>query len=233
MRTVVVVLVATGCSQSSPYQPRTSVAVAVDLSASFAPLTKDDRHALESLITVLERLSSESWEQPVRLYWLAIGTASATKAEPCGPAVYYAETLVDRSGSKDTLTRKRHLRAWANACLLRLFGADTVVDSSTDISGALQAAADSARHIDGAKILIVLSDLIEESGSPSIPLKLSGEKIVLLYRPTGRDLIDPARVSRRLADWEARLRSAGASQICHLAVKGVGPDSIERCLSKR
>src|SRR5260370_39074444 len=77
-------LLATGCSAGA-----TSVEVIVDMSASFAPLTKEDGDALQSIGSAIVKIAVEQWEQPVRLFWATIGSSSIGRQPPCGKAKQY------------------------------------------------------------------------------------------------------------------------------------------------
>jgi hypothetical protein len=86
----------------------------------------------------------------------------------------------------------------------------------TDITGGIIQAAEFLNETQaGRKTIIIFSDMQEELDYKTvrdIPIKLDGIRIVALnVTKLGTDNIDPRRYLDRLAWWEKRARSAGAS----------------------
>ncbi len=226
-------LVFSGVEGQNP--PQTSVIILVDMSASFAPLTPQDKVALESAAEAALRFSSEEtegWQQPVKFFWSVIGSASMRQQPPCGSAIEF-RTIIGPRRPSGTIRSADNLRTWFQACVLRFMGGAVPVQRYTDISGAIALAAEVDRPITGLKVLFVLSDFLEDlpHGDTPSTFVLSGEHVVLLYRPDLRSGQSGDQVFARVQAWERKLRAAGASHVCRLPVQGITAGSIESCLT--
>jgi hypothetical protein len=212
-------------------QPETAVVILIDLSKSFAPLKSADERALEQVGIAVVHMATREWQRPVLFLWSIIGSSSQFRDLPCGPPILYAPRIGRQSRQGEIGTEQR-LRNWNKACVLRLTGGGIKPEEYTDISGAVYLASETARSSTGRKFLIIMSDFYEDlpPGNQPTKFQLSGEQVVMLYRPDPRDEKDPNQMIARLQDWASRLKNAGARGACLLPVKGVSRLGVENCL---
>ncbi len=210
---------------------QSGVAVLIDMSASFAPLKAQDSVALETLAAELVGMAEHEIvvRQPALLFWSAIGSGFDVPP-PCGPPKVFRVTLGPprRPGE---LTKKKDLKAWLEACVLKLTAMRTAY-RFTDISSALYRISELMRDVRGPKIVVVLSDFREDlpPGRSPVSFKLKEESVVMLYRPDPRDDNDPNRILERLSHWEKRFRDAGAKTVCRKPIAQVHPRTLRECL---
>lgn len=209
----------------------TGVVVLVDMSQSFAPLTPEDKRALQVIGDALSRFTHQEWDQPVMMFWSTIGSFSPGATSPCGSAVLYRSRLVPRKQSRE-INSPEQLRAWLDACVERLTGGAVKIEPYTDIAGGVQHAAEVIRTVASRKVIFVISDFVESLPvrRPSVELRLSGQHLVMIYKPEIGDQKDANQMFRRLQEWEARFKRAGATSVCRLAIKGIVAPSVEACM---
>ncbi len=208
--------------------------ILVDMSVSFAPLKPEDIRALESIGDAVVKIAvQQQWDPPLGLYWGKIGASSLFADPPCGRAVLYNPRIVQKKEVHE-LRNQDELRAWFKACIKILTGGAVKLEQYTDISGAVTLAGEIGKHAPGVKAIIILSDFVESlpPGTQPVEIRLSGERAVLVYRPEVSDHKDPNQMFRRLVEWEERLKKAGAKDVCRVPVRGIGPGSIERCVTR-
>lgn len=214
--------------------PQSWAIILVDISQSFAPLTDaDTTRALESIADSLHRLAVQEWDQPVMLWWSTIGAPSRSAKNPCGLAIQYRTKIVKGKNANE-LTSPDDLRAWFKACVLRLTGPGIQPEPHTDISGAISKAGQVLRKAQGRKVIILLSDFVESLPSGALPatFKLNSEHVVMVYRPEVKDEKNLNQMTKRLDEWETKIRQAGAKDVCQVPVGGISPASVEQCLKQ-
>jgi len=213
--------------------PAVGVVVLVDMSRSFAPLTAEDKRALEAIRDAVGGRIQREWDQPVMVFWSTIGSFSPGVVSPCPQSILYQRRLVPRKGDRE-VSDFDTLKAKIQACIERLTGGAVKPEEGTDISGGVQHAAEILRPVVGKKIIIIVSDFVESlpSGRDSVPVRLSGEYVAMIYKPEITDERKRNQMYERLNEWQTRLKSAGANVCSPVAIKGILPASIERCLPK-
>jgi hypothetical protein len=104
-------------------------------------------------------------------------------------------------------------------------------DRYTDISGAIAASAQATESLPGRKILVVLSDFVEQEAPtvPSTTFSLHGERVVLVHRPGLDDRTLAAHVDR-IREWKHKLEAAGASAVTAIPEEWVTSGLVSRIL---
>ena len=218
-------------SAQSDLEAKTSVAVLVDISKSFAPLTRTDQAALDQLERAIERAATSVWEPPISIYWATIGNSGVLATSSlCGSALFHPR-LVQRAG-RDEFSSVAQLQAWFREC------ARAVVTRSqqrpedyTDISGSVAVAAENGRRVKGRKVIAILSDFVEDrpAGGKATDFELSGETVVMLFRAQPADATDGNRLFSRLKQWEEQFTHAGAKSACRVSIIGATSNTIASC----
>lgn len=230
---IIVGLIVVPCAASAFGDSSTAAIVLVDMSRSFAPLKPHDRQALDHLSAALTRLAVDQWDQPVLLFWSTIGNFSLGAKPPCGGARQYRTRIQQAKKPRaDHLQSRQELDAWLKACVERLTGGGIQTEDWTDVAGALRYASEVMHGIKGRKAVIILSDFVESlpPGRPSVTLKLSGEKVVFVYRPDVTDEKDPNQMFARLEKWADRIKQAGGEVSCRIPVSAILPSTVQRCI---
>jgi len=217
--------------------PKTSVVLLVDVSQSFAPFSKPDQTGLESVAAALSHLVVDKWEKPVQLFVSLIGESSFNAVQPCGPPVAYRSVLVAPQGNhaqlgRRELTKPDVLQAWWRECVGNLTKAAERPQRFTDVSSALLLAEQTSAAIEGRRIVIVASDLVESLPPGAIPAKLSlsQQEVLLLYKFETADTPNPNRVIARIAEWEKRLTAGGAKAVKHMPLQTATAGTIIQIL---
>jgi|SRR5581483_4261633 len=218
-------------SAQSDLEAKTSVAVLVDISKSFAPLARTDQAALDQLERAIERAATASWEPPISIYWATIGNSGVTaNSSVCGSALFHPR-MVRRSGS-DEFSSVAQLQAWLRECSRAVVSrSQQHAEAYTDISGAVAIAAENGRRVNGRKLIAILSDFAEDrpAGTKPTEFALSGENVILLYRGNANDATDGNLLFNRVRQWEQRLKTAGAKSACPVSVLGIDANKIASC----
>lgn len=210
----------------------TSISVLVDFSESFAPLTGDDEDALR-VIANLILSKAKTLPKPVIIYWLRIGTSSLSAPNPCGLPFEFAPKLIAGVGKTNQIHRSEDLRVRLNECIRAIRKESARPDKYTDISGAIQAAAEATQGGFSQRFMFILSDFVEDRapGDPPVRYVLRGERIALVYRPEPQDQRDQNKVLARLEEWRQRLAGAGAAKVCRRPVKGLTVRTLTECMN--
>jgi hypothetical protein len=215
----------------SDLEAKTSVAVLIDVSKSFAPLVRTDQAALDQLERAIERAATASWEPPISIYWATVGNSGVTaNSSVCGSALFHPR-MVRRPGS-DEFSSVAQLQAWLRECARAVVTrSQQHPEAYTDISGAVAIAAENGRRVNGRKIIAILSDFAEDrpAGTKPTDFEMSGETVVLLYRGNATDAIDGNLLLNRVKQWEQRFKTAGAKSACRVSVLGIDATKIASC----
>jgi hypothetical protein len=210
---------------------RTSFAVLVDISKSFAPLTRADQNALDQLERAIERAATSAWEPPVSIYWTTIGNSGVLANSVCGSALFHPRMVTPRSRS-DEFSSVGQLQPWFHECIRAVVTrSQQHQEAYTDISGSIALAAENARRVSGKKYIAILSDFAEDrpAGTKATEFELSGETVVMLYRAQPADASDGNLLFARLKQWEERLKRAGAKSTCRVSIVGATSNTIGSC----
>lgn len=218
-----------GCEgRSSRVIPATSVVIVVDVSKSFAPLTRTDIQALSLVRKSIVGMSRE-WEQPINYYWTTVATSAAMSPEPCGPPRQFRKSLLAQSKAGADFSTVKALDAWLGDCVARFEKGSVPLEDFSDVSGAFEHAAKVGAVATTEKAIIVLSDFREDlpSGPSKRSLALGGETIVMLYRPDPGTA--PDDFDRRIESLSDQLMKGGAGRVCAEPTKGLSPGAIDSC----
>ena len=209
----------------------TFVTFILDFSASFAPLTQGDRIALRETSHAVSDLAVQDWSPPTTIVWRKIGSES-TSAKPLCETLEYSRKLIG------AVNAAQALRSGLETCV------ETVVRESqskgspepyTDIGDAIMLASQNWAHLEGRKIIVVLSDFLEDlpKGKVATDISLHGDQVVLLHRPGSTEVSDPADYLQRIDAWKRRLRTAGAGSSVALPVFRATAYSVTGALGKQ
>jgi hypothetical protein len=229
-----ILLLLGGCSSQQSESYGTSVVTLLDFSKSFAPFTKADERAIREVAAATRELAEREWSSPVAVIWSKIQTASLLSRPLCGP-LPFRQTLIRREGTPDANSLGERLDACANA-VLDAANRPSERSDYTDISGAIGMAAQQGSSVGARKVLIILSDFVEELplGSAAVQLRLNGERILLLYRGgSEKQVADGADVLARVSRWRRALMDAGAHSVLSLPVFGVTRQRLMRALGEQ
>lgn len=231
MRTAVMVVFCCVTTVGAQQPSGTLVTVLVDFSKSFAPLGDDDERALKELARAIAAASEESWTPPVTVHWSTITTSSLFSKEPCGPIEYQAKLIAGKGEIKNAKEFVIGLEECATG-LVKLSRRPDQVTPFTDISGAIRVATERKTDKGAARVIVVLSDFVEDHPAETVPasLKMRGEHCVLLYRPESGDQKQPNRLFDRMNEWRARLLKAGALRVEASPIVGLTAKEIQRLL---
>jgi hypothetical protein len=201
----------------------------VDFSASFAPLTQTDRLALKETARALGDLAVQEWHPPTTIVWRKIGTASATPAPLCD-VLEYKRSIIGAVTSADRL----HVQL--DACaerVVRASRAQGTLEPYTDISGGIMMAAQNWAAVPGRKVIIILSDFIEDlpKGAANVDLRLHNESILVLHRPGTTEGDNPSSYLNRVNSWRDRLLASGAKAISVVPTFRATRYTVDRALT--
>jgi hypothetical protein len=217
-------------SAQSELEAKVSVAVLVDVSKSFAPLSRTDQAALEQLQRAIERAASTAWEPPLTIYWSTIGNSGILAGSSVCGSAHFHPRMVNR-GRSGEFSSAPQLQAWFRECVRAVVARSLRPEDFTDISGSVAIAAENGRRAKGRKLIVVLSDFAEDlpAGSKPVAFELSGETIVMLYRAQPSDAKDGNLLFSRLKQWEERFTKAGAKSACRVPIIGATATTIASC----
>ncbi len=204
-----------------------AVTVLVDFSASFAPLTANDAFTLRSVLTAVVKSATQDWPGPTQVLFRRIGTSSIMNQPICNTIVHQPSLT---GGGNDTEVFRKGL----NVCVELVLAASASSighDEYTDISGAIEASAQATQNNSAAKVLIVLSDFLEQQAPKAkrASLHLNGERVVLIHRPGLDDKSIEAHMDR-LEKWRKALRAAGAKSVAVIPEQWATSGIVEQVL---
>lgn len=205
--------------------------VIVDFSASFAPLSQSDRLALKETARALADLAVQVWSPPTTIVWRKIGAASAMPPPMCD-VLEFNRSIIGAAGSAD------RLRSQLDACAESVISASrksATQEPYTDISGGIMMAVENWKGISGHKVLIVLSDFLEDlpKGAAPVNLKLNGESVLLLHRPGVTDAQGPSPYLERVVKWQQQLLASGAKSVAALPIFWTTAETIKQTLTQK
>lgn len=241
----ILILVCCACNQPSSSEARATMppnelpatelpsfaTVIVDFSASFAPLSQIDRLALKETARAIADLAVQDWAPPTTVVWRKIGTASITQRPLCD-VIEYKRSIIGAVGSAE------NLRTQLDGCAESIIRASREKPSQepyTDISGGIMMSVQNWNAMSGRKVLIILSDFLEDlpKTATPVPLTLQGEAVLLLYRPGTTETEDTAPFLERIANWQARLLASGARSVAILPIFWTTADTVKQALTQK
>jgi len=210
-----------------------SLVVLVDFSQSFAPLSPQDERALREVSWASAKLAQQEWESPVAVLWSRIQTASLTSTPLCVPFAYQ-ELLIkrDNEGSANIGQKLEE----CTRSTVRSSRDPSQQTPNTDISGAIELAAEQAESVLGAKYLIIISDFMEDlpRGKRPVKYQLHGEHVLLLHRSgTDRTPMEMIDHLERIRRWTHDILRAGASSVVDLPLSSVTAQRVMRALGAK
>ncbi|HXG06027.1 MAG TPA: hypothetical protein VNI77_01715 [Nitrososphaera sp.] len=227
-------------SESQSGQQGASVVVLIDFSKSFPASYRsdgsmvygfrlEDHRALDALVTVLAELASGT--PTFKTVWTQIQTSSITQNPVC-PPIEMTHGIIKR---EHALTTREQLRDTLKKCVatVMLQGKDqNKLGNFTDISGAIAMAADigSAQYTE--RILVIISDFLEDlpPGSTPAHFQLNGERVVLLHRPGTDEQENISAYLSRIQGWKQKLLQHGAKTVASLPVFAVSETRLRAAL---
>lgn len=217
----------------SDLETKVSVALLVDISKSFAPLTANDQKALDQLERAIERKATQGdWEPPISIYWASIGSSGVmANTSVCGSALFHPRMVNPRAKSEE-FSSITQLQTWFKECIRGVVSrSQQRPEPFTDISGSVALAAEAGKHVNGRKLIAILSDFAEDrpAGTKPTEFQLSGETVVMLYRAQPTDATDGNLLFTRLKQWEDRFTRAGAKKACTVSIVGATSNTIASC----
>lgn len=229
-------------SESQSEQRWASVVVLIDFSKSFPATYRsdgsmvygfrlEDHRALDALATVLAELASQT--TTFKTVWTQIQTSSITQNPLC-PPIEMTHGIIKR---EHALTTREQLLDTLKKCVatVMLEGKDqNKLGNFTDISGAIAMAADigSAQYTE--RILVILSDFLEDlpPGSTPAHFQLNGERVVLLHRPGTDERENITAYLSRIQGWKQKLLQRGAKTVAALPVFAVSETRLRAALQQ-
>ena len=201
------------------------VTVLLDFSASFAPYTPSDTHALQRVTNGIEDLVGNRWNTPMaNIIWRRIGTSSVS-APPICPIISFVPKL--GSSSRD------QLKADIVNCMSRVKKQNVQPDGYTDISTAIELSAKSREFTSSDKQIIIFSDFDEDPapGSKPSPFHLNGETVVMIHRP-GTHQTEMVGYLERINQWAARISERGASRVVNIPEFALSASNLAQLLDQ-
>lgn len=227
-------------SERQSEQQGVSVVILIDFSKSFPAsyrsdgslvygFRREDRRALDALVTVLVELASET--SIFKIAWTQIQTSSITQNPICPPIEMKAR-IIKR---EHFLTTKEQLRDTLKKCIetVMLQGKDqNKLGNFTDISSAIAMAADIGSAQYAERIIVILSDFLEDlpPGSTPARFQLNGERVVLLHRPGTDERENISAYLSRIKLWKQKLLQRGAKTVASLPVFAVSETRLRAAL---
>jgi len=227
-------------SSNEPRESGTSAVVLIDFSKSFPASYRsdgsivygfrlEDQRALDALATVLAELASGT--PTFKTVWTQIQTSSMTENPLC-PPIEMTQRIIKR---EDALTTQEQLRDTLKKCVstVMLQGKDqNKLGNYTDISGAIAMASDISSGQYTERILVILSDFLEDlpSGSAPARFKLNGERVILLHRPGTDEQESISGYLGRIEGWKQKLLQCGAKTVATLPVFAVSETRLRAAL---
>jgi hypothetical protein len=218
----------------------TSVVVLIDFSKSFPASYRsdgsivygfrlEDQRALDALATVLAELAPGT--PTFKTVWTQIQTSSITENPLC-PPIEMTHGIIKR---EHALTTREQVRDTLKKCVATVIlqGKDqNKLGNFTDISGAIAMASDIGSAQFTERILVILSDFLEDLPPGSTPalFQLNGERVVLLHRPGTDERENIRGYLRRIEDWKQKFLQRGAKTVATLPVFGVSETRLRAAL---
>lgn len=194
-------------------QARTQIYVLVDLSATWLnePARARNLQVLSELGYGLAE-ASEDLPQPLVVQHRVIGANSLERLPLCD--VVYRRMLAPVANRPDYEINKlsklsRYLGADCPASII-----DREPENLTEVSAAVISVANQHAQPEVRRYIIVVSDFLEEASAPvTLPSRLDGFRMLMIYRPVTEDLPHPASMTGRVSDWRAEFVKRGAEVI--------------------
>ncbi|MEP9360390.1 hypothetical protein [Sphingomonas sp. KR3-1] len=196
-------LLAASCSDSSPVAA-TQIFVLVDLSKTWLNPGQQERNRnalTETMAGIVQAANDSSVDQPIEVQERAIGSGSLERLLLCH--VRLKSTIAPiASSAPNEVNNTRKLASYLNgdSCNGKVLGLPPEQD--TEISSALLSVGDWPGRGAKRRILLVLSDFLEETDAPSeLPADMTGFEVLLIYRPVSADFAMPASMRIRMDEW--------------------------------
>jgi hypothetical protein len=214
-----------------------AVAVMMDFSATFAPYDAQDEQAIHEIgRTIFEAARSGYLQQPVKVQWAAFGDQGLLPLAPCGPPVVFSQRLTPQK-QKDIQekTRSDDFAKWLGECAPVIKALSHSPQQYTDVSGALAFAASATREARSKRLLILYSDLLEDlpRDRSRSTFDLSGDDVLIVWRPGLDDRKQPSEVQKRVAAASALYKERGATRVCETAAQTITSGDVLSCLTTK
>lgn len=189
---------------------RGQIYVLVDLSETW--FNRDSAALNKDVLQVVGRGIAdfaENAEPPVTIEHRAIGAASLLRQPLCS-ALYMPSLMGGKSGDKTLIARPKALRRYlVDHCPEQILS--RVPEPLTEISATVASVAAEPRKKGVRRFIIVVSDFLEEGPSSDVPLgDLTGDAVLMLYRPLLADQAAPRDLTDRISTWRHAFEGAGA-----------------------
>lgn len=202
-----------GCSRATD-QPKNEVFVLVDLSETWNNPSNLIRN--RSVLTEIGGGLAEfveSMQPPVAIQYRVIG-ANTLERTPLCDALYEPQTFAIKKTQPDYLmTKVSQVRSYLQTDCPELIIRQPP-EPFTEVSAAIASVASAAQPTGSKRYLIIASDFKEETPKGAAPAdlpRLTGFRVLLVYRPLTEDQAAPAAMTERIQTWQHRLAGAGAN----------------------
>jgi hypothetical protein len=192
---------------------------------------QDDQNALEALVNVMAEKAVGATR--FKTVWSQIQSSSIIEDPLCPPIemsggiIKRQNTLTSREQWLDTL--KRNV-----SYVFRQSKVQKNLAHYTDISGAVAMAGEVSNEQYTERIIIILSDFLEDLPEGSIParFKLNGEHIIMLHRPGTDERENIDGYLARINNWKHKFIKQGAKYVSAIPVFAVSPSRISASLKR-
>jgi hypothetical protein len=192
-------------------QPKAQIYILVDMSETWFNAQSAPLNA-----TVLKEIGegiaayAENADPPIVVEHRAIGANSLLRKPLC--SVFFMPSLMGpRASDNGRITRPKQLRRYlADHCPQQILSLPA--EPLTEISAAVASVSAEPKAAGVRRSIIIASDFLEERPAASdVPLgDLSGDHVLLLYRPLTADQLSPREMTARIASWKVVVERAGA-----------------------
>ena len=236
-----VLLAFSACASACPKEivgNESASVILLDFSRTFAPYGEADAAALREMGAVLSAaLAAGLLEQPAKVLWAAFGDQGMSPILPCGPPIVFRQQLTKpRTSSADVLasTKVEDFKTATQECVKAVMVQSVAAQQFTDVSGALAFATSATKSAKQRRLIQIYSDLKEDlpADRERVDYDLSGNDIVLIWKPGSDDLKQPAEVQRRIHTAEETFRERGAARVCSMSAQSITSGDILSCLSR-
>jgi|GEM_PF-3747440 len=199
--------------RDSEGRSKAQIYVLVDLSETW--LNKPSERRNLSVLRELGHglaLASDDLPQPLAIQYRAIGENSLERPPICD--VLYRRTLAPVGNRPDyELNTHRKLSAYLGEDCPAVVVARPP-EQLTEVSAAVISVANQRARPGDRRYIVIVSDFLEEASVPvSMPERLDGFRVLMIYRPVTEDMTRPVRMTARVEDWRQIFQARGAEVI--------------------
>lgn len=180
---------------------------------------------LQQLARALGEVAGD-WNPPIMAHWMSM-SSSGFRSQVSLP-IEFAPHLIKRPGELNTVD---DFTVAMEEIALRLPKVSKV-NRSTDIAGNISMTCSIEPHPQ-THILILVSDFVGSTPSPTPELIHPGTQVVMLYLPCKQDGSNPNRLIQRLGTWRQCFIQAGAKSVVQIPLQSMTKSDLQRCLARK